>query len=100
MPLPDMFRKLIVPSLLLDSLARAVALQPNPDGRYSVVAPIYIRRIELFTTSNDHELAQQYLDGLHLQWEKSNACWSAMNDQGIVIARIDDTWSTQMDKIT
>jgi hypothetical protein len=90
------FRSLIVPSLLLDSLARAVALQPDPDGTHSVVAPQYIRRIELFTTSNDHKLAQKHPDGLHLQWESRNDRWSAISERGVVIARVEDMRTTPL----
>lgn len=49
--------RFVMPSLLLDGMARMSALRPRADGLLPVAVPTSVRRIELYQRANDLELA-------------------------------------------
>lgn len=54
------FSRFVVPSILLDGLARVAALNYVADDYIPLAAPASIRRIDLYEAGNDCELASRY----------------------------------------
>ncbi|HWI62703.1 MAG TPA: SDR family oxidoreductase [Symbiobacteriaceae bacterium] len=59
---PDhpVFSTFLVPSILLDGLARIAVLEPTADGYLPLAAPASIRRIDLYEVGSDCQVAQRY----------------------------------------
>ncbi|GAA4230017.1 hypothetical protein GCM10022254_23800 [Actinomadura meridiana] len=87
--LPDVFKRLPIPSLLLDSLARCKGLHVE-DGIQELIIPRYIRRIEVFRDTDDVRLANEFPAGIQLHWIRPAGTWCAVAPGGSLIARIED----------
>lgn len=59
-PNDPIFSSFIVPSILLDGLARIAVLEPVEEEYLPLAAPASIRRIDLYEAVSDCQLAQQY----------------------------------------
>ncbi|MDF2627089.1 MAG: short chain dehydrogenase family protein [Symbiobacteriaceae bacterium] len=59
---PDhpVFSTFLVPSILLDGLARVAVLEPTENDYLPIAAPANIRRIDLFEMGGDCQVAQRY----------------------------------------
>ncbi|GAA3145236.1 SDR family oxidoreductase [Streptomyces rameus] len=58
-PVTGPWRQFLMPTVLLDALARTGVLDPV-DGLVPVAAPLSVRRIDLYQSANDLELAQTH----------------------------------------
>jgi hypothetical protein len=97
-PGDPVFSRFVVPSLLLDGLAR-VAVLDLVDGRYvPVAAPRSIRRIDLFEPGGDVELGRRHADldltvtpaGLDLEDPTAANRFVASTADGRVVAQMHD----------
>ncbi len=59
---PDhpVFSNFLVPSILLDGLARVAVLEPTENDYLPIAAPASIRRIDLYEVGSDCQVAQRY----------------------------------------
>jgi NAD(P)-dependent dehydrogenase (short-subunit alcohol dehydrogenase family)/3-oxoacyl-(acyl-carrier-protein) synthase len=59
-PNHPVFSIFLVPSILLDGLARVAVLEPTENDYMPIAAPASIRRIDLFEVGSDCQVAQRY----------------------------------------
>jgi hypothetical protein len=60
------FSRFVIPSILLDGLARVAALNHIAEDYIPLAAPASIRRIDIYEGGNDCQLAHRYGDGIGL----------------------------------
>ena len=95
-PLPDAFSRQAIPGLLLDGLARVLALPPLAGNVQEVKVPRYFRRIELYTEDNDAALAARWPEGIALHWNRWSGVLSAVAPDGTLLVTAADVQSASM----
>ncbi len=97
--LPDGLARLPAPALLLDGLARTLALRPVAEGVQEVTAPRHVLRVEWFTDDDDANLVERYPEGIRLAWDAVTGVLAAVAPDGTVLARMQDMRGASMGRI-
>jgi hypothetical protein len=90
------FSSFIVPSILLDGLARVAVLNYVNESYVPLAAPAFIRRIDLYEAGNDRELADRYSDIRLYVTPRQFSLDDAQPENRFVAVRPDGTMLMQM----